>query len=126
MRERRLRALTALAILCCARAAALAQSTLPQVQDVTTPRRGVLLIHFHNSWERSDSRYTANGTEPLGTPFVSESLGVANIPELASVENAVQAASASPFKLTMGRSQLTATARTTVIPFGFEYGVTDR
>src|SRR5947207_3326747 len=126
MHDRRVRApavtaFAALALLCGTSTAALAQvgGTLPQDQDVTTPPRGVLRLRIVASWGRYDSRFTGSGTEALGARFTTDSLGVANMPQLASIENAIQSASASPFKLTLGRARLDATARQSVFPIGF-------
>src|SRR3954470_13877797 len=79
-----------------------AQSILPHGDDPTTPSRGVLRINVVSVWQRYDARFATNGTEPLGARFTSDSLGVANIPQLDTIQNAIAAAIGAPFKLDLG------------------------
>lgn len=86
----------------------------------------MLRFHAASAWTRYDARFAANGIAPLGALFTSDSLGVREIPRLAVAESLVAEATNAPFRLTMGRSRLDATAREEVIPLSMEYGVTNR
>jgi hypothetical protein len=103
-----------------------AQANLAHVDDAGAPPRGLLRLRVLSAWTRYDSRFTDNGSTPLGAPYTSEALGTNKIPELAPIETAVQSASASPFTLSLGNSKLNATAREVILPFALEYGITNR
>ena len=103
-----------------------AQAGLPHLGDATTPARGMLRFHAATAWTRYDARFAAGGVAPLGALFTSDSLGVREIPRLAAAESLVAEATSTPFRLTMGRSRLDATAREEIIPLSMEYGVTNR
>jgi len=103
-----------------------AQAGLGHVEDASTPPRGLLRLRAISSWTRYDSRFTANGSEPLGAFLTADSLGVSRFPALAPIQLLVQSVSGSPFTLSLGRSQLSATAREEVVPIGVEYGLSDR
>lgn len=103
-----------------------AQAGLPHLGDATTPARGMLRFHAATAWTRYDARFAASGVAPLGALFTSDSLGAREIPRLAVAESLVAAATDAPFRLTMGRSRLDATAREEIIPLSMEYGITNR
>lgn len=103
-----------------------AQAGLPHLGDATAPAPGMLRFHAATAWTRYDARFAAIGVAPLGALFTSDSLGVREIPRLAVAESLVAEASSAPFRLTMGRSRLDATAREEVIPLAMEYGLTNR
>lgn len=133
MRDRGLRILAAALLASSVFAPRLsAQAGLGHLEDATTAPRGLLRLRAISSWTRYDSRFGAKGVAPLGAPFSADSLGVRQVPELVEIEQRVQSAIQSataiplPFTLTLGRSQLGATAREEVIPIGLEYGITDR
>ena len=125
MSDRAVRALAVLGLVACGAVGAMGQS-LPQVADPTTPRRGVFRISALSAWERYDARFAANGTLPLGAIFNTDTLGVAQIPQLDTIQSAIAAALGSPFKLDLGAAKLNATARANIVPIGIEYGITDR
>src|SRR4051812_44795444 len=127
MRERVTRAISAafaLSVVVCAPIRA--QTTLPRLEDATTPPRGALRFRVISAWERYDSHFTSGGTLPLGVAFTADSFGVANIPALAPIQSAIASAAASPFTLNFGRARLNATTRINIVPIVFEYGVTSR
>lgn len=103
-----------------------AQAGLTHLGDASTPPRGMLRFHAATAWTRYDARFANNGVAPLGALFTSDSLGVREIPRLAAAESLVTEATSAPFRLTMGRSRLDATAREEVIPLALEYGITNR
>ena len=103
-----------------------AQAGLTHLGDASTPARGTFRLHAASAWTRYDARFGANGVVPLGALFTSDSLGVREIPRLSVAESLVTEATNAPFKLTMGRSRLNATAREEIIPLALEYGVTNR
>jgi hypothetical protein len=103
-----------------------AQAGLGHLEDASMPPRGLLRLRAITAFTRYDSRFTANGTELLGASFTVDSLGPKHIPALTSIESLVQAASANPFTLSLGRSRLDATGREEVVPLALEYGVADR
>lgn len=103
-----------------------AQAGLGQVEDATVVPRGVIRLRPMLAWSRFDSRFTAGGTEPLGAPFTSDSLGARQIAALATVDSLVSAAIAGPYALSLGRSRLDARGRTEQLPIALEYGVTNR
>ncbi len=102
-----------------------AAGEMSRLEDASTPPRGFLRFHPIVIWTRYDSRFTANGVEPLGARFTADSFGVAQLPTLITIQAGVEAATASPFTLSLGRSRVGAMAREEVIPLGLEYGITD-
>src|SRR4051812_13094827 len=103
-----------------------AQLGLPHIEDATVPPAGVLRLRTMAVWTRYDAVFTNGGTAPIGAFLTSDSLGAAQVPALGGIQSLVQNATAQPFKLTLGHSELGATAREEIIPIGFEYGVTRR
>lgn len=103
-----------------------AQAGLPHLGDASTPERGMFRFHAATAWTRYDARFASNGVVPLGALFTSDSLGVREIPRLSVAESLVTEATNAPFRLSMGRSRLDATAREEVIPLSLEYGITNR
>lgn len=103
-----------------------AQANLDLFEDASTPPRGFFRFRPIVVWTRYDSRFTPTGVEPLGGFFTTDSLGPAQLPSLLPTQSLVQSASALPFTLTMGRSQLGAAAREETVPLALEYGVTNR
>lgn len=104
----------------------LAQAGLTHVDDPSTAPRGLLRLRALTSWTRYDSRFTSGGTESLGAFLTADSLGAARYPALAPIQSLVQSVSGSPFRLSLGRSRLDATAREEVVPIGLEYGISNR
>lgn len=103
-----------------------AQAGLGHLEDASMPPRGLLRLRAVTAFTRYDSRFTTNGTEPLGTRFNVDSLGPTQLPALTSIESLVQSASGNPFTLSLGRSRLDATGREEIVPLALEYGVADR
>ena len=103
-----------------------AQAGLTHLGDASTPDRGTFRFHAATAWTRYDARFATGGVAPLGALFTSDSLGVREIPSLSVAESLVTEASDAPFRLTMGRSRLDATAREEIMPLALEYGITRR
>jgi hypothetical protein len=104
-----------------------AQAGLGQLEDVTLAPKGLLRLRAISAWTRYDSRFGATGTEPLGASFTADSLGPRQMAALSAIESRVQSAGAIPsFTLSLGRSQLDASAREEVFPLVLEYGVSRR
>jgi hypothetical protein len=122
--SRRFAAATLTSLLC--GPALLAQAGLTHLGDASTPARGTFRLQAATAWTRYDARFAPNGVAPLGALFTSDSLGVREIPRLAAAESLVTEATNAPFRLTLGRSRLDATAREEIIPVGLEYGITNR
>lgn len=103
-----------------------AQAGLPQLEDATIAPRGLFRLRAATAWTRYESRFAATGLAPLGAPYTADSLGVAQIPDLAATQSTVQAAAGAPFLLSLGRSRFSALAREEHTPLTLEYGVTRR
>jgi hypothetical protein len=103
-----------------------AQAGLTHLGDASTPGRGTFRLHAATAWTRYDARFAAAGVAPLGALLTSDSLGVREIPRLSVAESLVTEATNAPFRLTMGRSRLDATAREEILPLALEYGITSR
>jgi hypothetical protein len=123
-RSRQLAAATLASLLC--GSALRAQAGLTHLGDASAPGRGTFRLHAVTAWTRYDARFAADGTAPLGALFTADSLGVREIPRLSVAESLVTEAIAAPFRLTMGRSRLDATAREEILPLALEYGITSR
>lgn len=122
--SRRFAAATLASVLC--GSALFAQAGLTLLGDARTPARGTFRLHAATAWTRYDARFAASGVTPLGGLFTSDSLGVREIPRLSVAESLVTEATNAPFRLTLGRSRLDATAREEIIPLALEYGITNR
>lgn len=103
-----------------------AQAGLTHLGDASTPGRGTFRFHAATAWTRYDARFVTGGIAPLGALLTSDSLGVREIPRLSVAESLVTEATNAPFRLTLGRSRLDATAREEIIPLALEYGIADR
>jgi hypothetical protein len=103
-----------------------AQADLGHIDDANTVPRGLLRLRAITAWTRYDTRFAASGVEQLGAPFIATALGAAQIPALTATEAMVEAATESPFSLSLGRSTLNAVAREVVLPLSLEYGVSNR
>ena len=103
-----------------------AQAGLSLLDDASIAPRGLLRLRMPVIWTRYEQRFTANGTQALGTPFTADTLGVAQLATLASTQSLIQSAAASPFTLSLGKSRLDAMAREEQLPFVLEYGVLRR
>ena len=127
MRERRPRLLGAMLLASFVLASpSHGQSGLGQIDDASTAPRGLLRLRTITAWTRYDQRFSTTGVQQLGGFLTADSLGPREVPELASIQSLVEAATASPFLLTLGRSRLDATAREEIIPIGLEYGLSNR
>jgi hypothetical protein len=103
-----------------------AQGGFGHLEDATIAPRGLLRLRTSSVWTRYDQRFATNGLAALGAPFTADSLGPGQVTELATADSLVDAAAASPFTLSLGRSRLDAVAREEYLPITFEYGVTRR
>src|SRR5688500_10627209 len=123
----RIQSAIATAILVLAHSAPLAaQAGVGHLEDASTAPRGLLRLRAATVWTRFDARFAASGEEPLGTFLTADSLGIAQLPSLATLESRVASAAGGPFALSLGRSRLDATGREEIVPLTFEYGITNR
>jgi hypothetical protein len=125
-RPRLLAATFALFVLLPFPSASVAQAGLGHLEDATLPPRGLLRVRGITAWTRYDERFTSGGTELLGAPLTTDAFGVATFAPLASIQSLIQAASGTPFTLSMGRSRFDATGREEIVPMALEYGITSR
>lgn len=109
-----------------------AQAGLTRADDAATVPRGVARLRVIPSWTRFESRFTGlsgerTSTVPLAGVLDADSLGVAQIPGLAPSEVALRTLTGDPaFRLSLGRSISTATARIVTTAIAAEYGLTRR
>lgn len=122
-------ALALLASLCFSSGRLYAQSPggLGHIEDASTPPKGVLRLRPVISWTRYDARFGADGVDPLGGRFTSDSLGLTTYAPLALPQQYIAALSQMPgYRLNLGRSRMNATAREEIMPLAFDFGVTRR
>jgi hypothetical protein len=109
-----------------------AQAGLTRTDDAATVPGGVARLRVIPSWTRFENRFTgasgdATSTVPLAAVLAADSLGVAQIPGLAPSEAALRTLTGDPtFRLSLGRSISTATARIVRTAVAAEYGLTRR
>ena len=109
-----------------------AQGALTRTDEAATVPRGFVRVRAIPSWSRFDMRFTGSSadgpsTVPLASALAAESLGVAQIPGLASAEQALRTLSGDPsFRLSLGRSVAVASARVVTTALVAEYGLTRR
>ena len=118
-----------LALLTCAPLGRLlAQTGVGPLDDATPIPRGWFRFGVLNSWTRYDSRFNgAGGTDPLGAPLSTDSLGPRQLPLLAPIEGALQMLAKNPQqRFTFGRLLTQSDARIVTTPFVLEYGITSR
>ena len=108
-------------------ASARAQVALSHLDDAAPLPAGMLRLRIANVWTRFDERFAATGSTPLGAGLSADSLGVAQLPLLASREIALRTLAADPaLRLSLGRLQVTSNARIVTTPIALEFGVTRR
>ena len=107
---------------------ALAQTGVGPLDDATPIPRGWVRFGVLNSWTRFDSRFNGSGgTDPLGLPLSTDSLGPRQLPQLAPVEGALQKLTNNPLqRLTFGKLAVQSDARVVTTPFVLEFGATSR
>jgi len=118
-----------LALLTCAPLGrVLAQTGVGPLDDATPIPRGWFRFGVLNAWTRYDSRFNgAGGTDPLGAPLSTDSLGPRQLPLLAPIEGALQTLAKNPLqRFTFGRLLTQSDARIVTTPFVLEYGITSR
>jgi hypothetical protein len=109
-----------------------AQAGLTRADDAATVPRGLVRLRVIPSWTRFENRFTGSSgggstTVPLASVLAADSLGVAQIPGLAPSEAALRTLTGDPtFRLSLGRSVSTATARIVTTAIAAEYGLTRR
>jgi hypothetical protein len=109
-----------------------AQAGLTRTDDGATIPRGVARLRVIPSWTRFENRFTGlpgdrTSTVPLANVLAADSLGVAQVPGLAPAEAALRTLTGDPtFRLSLGRSISTATARIVTTAIAAEYGLTRR
>jgi hypothetical protein len=108
-------------------APARAQSSLSHLEDAVPSPAGMLRLRLANVWTRFDERFGANEPSPLGAGLSTDSLGVAQLPLLASREVALRTLAIDPaLRLSLGRLQVASNARIVTTPIALEFGVTRR
>ena len=105
-----------------------AQAPLSHTEDATPVPAGSLRLRITTAWTRYDERFAADGgTQSLSADFSTPSLGVAQLPLLASTEAGLQSLSGDPsVRLSLGRLEVRGDARIVTTPISLEYGVTRR
>jgi hypothetical protein len=109
-----------------------AQAGLTRADDAAPVPRGGARLRVMPSFTRFESRFTGSSdggasTVPLASALAAESLGVAQIPGLAPAEAALRTLTGdAAFRLSLGRSISTATARIATTAIAAEYGLTRR
>ncbi|MFN2564996.1 MAG: hypothetical protein ABR499_08320 [Gemmatimonadaceae bacterium] len=109
-----------------------AQARLTRTEDAAPVPRGFARLRVIPSWSRFETHFAGSSgdgasTAPLASAIVAESLGVVQIPGLASAEEALRTLTGDPaFRLSLGRSMATAAARVVTTAFIAEYGLTRR
>jgi hypothetical protein len=119
-------AATLVVLLTAAHSAAFAQDPLPLLDDASLVPRGLLRLRSPLAFTRYEQRFASSGTTDLGAAFTADSLGSSRLGPLATSEALTQTASASPFKLSLGKSHLDGLVREEHMPFMLEYGLLDR
>jgi hypothetical protein len=111
-------------------ASAQAQAGLSHLDDATMVPEGAFRLQAITAWTRFNARFSQPGgatpTIPLGAEFSFDSLGVTQLPGLASTQNGIQTLAGSPFRLTLGAMQSAMDARVVVTPISLEYGLSHR
>ncbi len=106
-----------------------AQGTLLFTEDAAPVPQGMLRFRVIPGWERSNERFTGNGsaTQPLGATRSSAAFGASELPALQPIEGALQVLTGDAnFRLSLGAATTTASTRTVVMPLMVEYGLTSR
>ena len=128
MRSRRLRARSICTLLTLSASLAGAQGGLSHLDDASILPPGFFRLHAITAWTRYDALFTGLGgaVAPLSAAYSSDSLGVSQLPRLASTQNAIQALTGSPFRLSLGSVHASASARVVVTPIQADYGLSSR
>ena len=103
-----------------------AQGGLSLLDDASLVPRGLARLRMPVVWTRYDQRFGSSKQLALGAPYSSDSLGASQLLPLATTQSLIQAASATAFTLSLGKSRLDAMAREEQLPFTIEYGVMNR
>jgi hypothetical protein len=96
--------------------------------------RGVLRVNFTPLWLSYDHRfgqgtpgYVDGAPEPIGVDFSAESLGVASLPVLGTLQDQLRAVTGiGDFTLNLGRTVLQLNASVRTLPIGVELGLSSR
>jgi hypothetical protein len=113
---------------------ALPSAARAQGDEAPPPARGVLRVLLPPVWGRWNQRFgegtagrAAGALEPLGVDFVSDSVGVAQLPFLAPTQTALQTATGlTAYAVNLGTSNLQLNANVRSMPIGFAVGLTSR
>ena len=104
-----------------------AQSATSLLPDATVLPSRALRVRGLVAWARSDELLGNGGDRNLGSLLAADSLGSAQIPAFAPMENAIRNASgASSFRLNAGQLSAVANSRVVTAPLILEYGLTSR
>jgi hypothetical protein len=104
---------------------ALAQRVLGVGDDATVLPRGVFRFQTLGQWTSFNERYGPDGgLEPLGADFTLDTLGVKQLPSLASLQAGIQQLTGNQnWNATLGNSVLDLRDRVSAFPFVFELGL---
>jgi hypothetical protein len=106
---------------------AFAQTATSLLPDATVLPSRTLRVRGLVAWARSDQLLGNGGDRNIGSLLAADSLGSAQIPAFASMENAIRNASGtSNFRLNAGQLSAVANSRVVTAPLILEYGLTSR
>ena len=104
-----------------------AQLTLTHTEDAAPVPAGTLRFRSTTGWTRFDERFIAGGRRSLSDEVSSDSLGAAQLPYLAPIEQGMRTLAADPnARLSLGHLAAYSDARIVTTPIAFEYGLTRR
>jgi hypothetical protein len=104
-----------------------AQLTLTHTEDAAPVPQGALRFRMTTGWTRYDERFIAGGRRSLTDEISADSLGSAQLPYLAPIEQALRTLAADPrARLSLGKLAAYSDARIVTTPIAFEYGLTRR
>ncbi len=107
--------------------AAQAPLTLSHTEDAAPVPKGTLRFRITTGWTRFDERFIPGGRRSLTDEISADSLGSAQLPLLAPVEQGLRTLTADPTaRLSLGKLAAYSDARIVTTPIAFEYGVTRR
>ena len=97
-------------------------------EDALVLSRGVARLGFAPTWTNFNQRYRVDGTiESLGADLELDTLGAAQLPMLAPLENELRALSGLPdVRLSVGRTRADVDASILAVPFSAELGIGGR
>ena len=104
-----------------------AQVTLTHTEDAAPVPQGTLRFTLTTGWTRYDERFIAGGRRSLSDEVSSDSLGPAQLPYLAPIQQGLRTLAADPnARLSLGHLAAYSDARIVTTPIVFQYGLTKR